>query len=224
MRLLVAEDDRDLRDVLLRGLTEAGYVVDAVDNGDAALEYLRTYEYAACICDWRMPLREGIDVVSDARRRGVRTPFLMLTARDAPSDRVLALDEGADDYLVKPFDYGELLARVRALIRRAEGSASPVLVAGSLSLDPATRETFCGSARVELTPREFAILELLLRRAPTVVARASIAVQAWPDEADAVGSNTIDVHIARLRSKIAHSDARIETVRGTGYRLVARTA
>src|ERR1700722_5526244 len=111
MRLLVAEDDGDLRDVLERGLTEAGYVVDAVEDGEAALDYLRTYEYAACICDWRMPLRAGIDVVTDARRRGIRTPFLMLTARDAPTDRVAALDEGADDYLVEPLRYGELLAR-----------------------------------------------------------------------------------------------------------------
>jgi len=222
MRLLVAEDDDDLRDVLERGLTEAGYVVDTVADGDAAFDYLRTYEYAACICDWRMPTREGIDVITEARRRGVKTPLLMLTARDAPADRVAALDEGADDYLVKPFDYGELLARIRALIRRADGGSSPVLRSGSLSLDPASRETYCGNVRVELTPREFAILELLLRKAPTVVHRTTIAIQAWPDESEAVGSNTIDVHIARLRSKIARSDACVETVRGAGYRIVAR--
>ena len=222
MRLLVAEDDDDLRDVLERGLIEAGYVVDVVADGAAAVEYLRAYEYAACICDWRMPIREGIDVIADARRRGIKTPFMMLTARDAPTDRVAALDQGADDYLVKPFDYAELLARIRALIRRADGSPSPVLRAGSLSLDPATHETYCGTTRVDLTPREFAILELLLRKAPTVVHRAAIAIQAWPDESEAVGSNTIDVHIARLRSKIARSDARIETVRGAGYRIIAR--
>lgn len=221
MRLLVAEDDSDLRDVLERGLAEAGYVVDGVADGQAALDYLRTYTYAACICDWRMPVREGIDVVGQVRRLGLKIPFLMLTARDAPTDRVAALDEGADDYLVKPFDYGELLARIRALIRRADGSPDPVLRSGSLSLDPATRETHCSGTRINLTPREFAILELLLRKAPAVVHRSAIAIQAWPDEAEAVGSNTIDVHVARLRSKITSSDARIETVRGMGYRLVA---
>ena len=224
MRLLVAEDDADLRDVLTRGLIEAGYVVDAVADGAQALDYLRVYDYAACICDWRMPVREGIDVVTESRRRGVKAPFLMLTARDAPADRVAALDEGADDYLVKPFDYGELLARIRALIRRADGTPTPVLRAGSLSLDPATQEAYCATTRIDVTRREFAILELLLRKTPAVVRRTEIAIQAWPDETDAVGSNTIDVHVARLRSKIARSDARIETVRGTGYRLVARRA
>lgn len=224
MRLLVAEDDDDLRDVLARGLTEAGYVVDVVSDGRAALDHLGAYEYAACICDWRMPRGEGIEVIAEARRRGVRTPFLMLTARDAPADRIAALDEGADDYLGKPFDYGELLARIRALIRRADGTTTPVLRAGSLSLDPATHETTSGGSTIDLTPREFAILELLMRKSPAVVRREAIAVQAWPYESDAVGSNTIDVHIARLRSKIASSDARVETVRGTGYRLVGRGA
>jgi DNA-binding response OmpR family regulator len=144
----------------------------------------------------------------------------MLTARDAPPDRVHALDEGADDYLVKPFDYPELLARLRALLRRPSGDRSPLLRCGLLTVDPATHQAFVAGERADLTPREFAIIELLVRRSPAVVLRRSIVLQAWPEEAGGVGSNTIDVHIARLRGKLARSDARIETLRGTGYRLV----
>jgi DNA-binding response OmpR family regulator len=145
----------------------------------------------------------------------------MLTAKDAPPDRVRALDEGADDYLVKPFDYGELLARLRALLRRPSGDRSPLLRCGSLTVDPATHQALVGGEPTDLTPREFAIIELLVRKSPAVVARRSIALHAWPEEAEAVGSNTIDVHITRLRAKLARSDARIETLRGTGYRLTA---
>jgi DNA-binding response OmpR family regulator len=221
MRLLLAEDDAKLRGVLERGLREEGYVVDAVANGDEALDYLRMYEYAVGVLDWRMPGTSGLDVIGSARRRGVQTPFLMLTAKDAPTERIRALDEGADDYLVKPFDYGELLARLRALLRRPSGDRSPVLRCGSLTVDPATRQAFVGGQPADLTPRELAIIELLVRKSPAVVARRSIALHAWPEESGAVGSNTIDVHIARLRAKIARSDARIETTRGTGYRLVA---
>lgn len=223
VRLLLIEDDRSLRDVLGRGLAEAGYVLDAVGSGEDALEYLRTYEYALCICDWRLPGISGLDVLVAARRRSLTLPFLMLTARDAPADRVEALDAGADDYLVKPFDYAELLARVRALLRRPGGDRAPVLRCGDLVLDPATREASGPDGTIALTAREFALLELLARRSPAVVSRRSIALHAWPEEIDAVGSNTIEVHVARLRGKLARSEARIETVRGTGYRLLART-
>jgi DNA-binding response OmpR family regulator len=221
MRVLVAEDDAGLKSVLERGLREAGYVVDAVANGTEAIEYLRAYEYSVGVLDWRMPGASGFEVITWARRRGIQTPFMMLTARDAPPDRIAALDEGADDYLIKPFDYGELLARLRALLRRPTGERSPLLRCGSLTVDPSTRQALVEGASVELTPREFAIVELLIRKSPAVVHRQSIALQAWPEEADAVGSNTIDVHIARLRAKLARSDARIETLRGSGYRLVA---
>lgn len=221
MRLLVAEDDAGLRNVLERGLREAGYVVDAVADGNEALEYLRAYEYGVGILDWRMPGASGLEVITWARQRRIPTPFLMLTARDAPPDRIRALDGGADDYLIKPFDYGELLARVRALLRRPTGERDPVLRCGSLSVDPAIRQALVAGEPADLTPREFAILELLIRKSPAVVQRRTIAIQAWPDEAEAVGSNTIDVHIARLRGKLARSDARIETLRGAGYRLVA---
>ena len=220
MRLLLAEDDPNLRGVLERGLREEGYVVDAVASGTEAIDYLRIYEYAVCVLDWRMPGASGLDVVTWARAGGIPIPFLMLTARDAPPDRVHALDEGADDYLVKPFDYPELLARLRALLRRPSGDRSPLLRCGLLTLDPATHQAFVAGERADLTPREFAIIELLARRSPAVVPRRSIVLQAWPEEASGVGSNTIDVHIARLRGKLARSDARIETLRGTGYRLV----
>ncbi|HVB05171.1 MAG TPA: response regulator transcription factor [Acidimicrobiales bacterium] len=221
MRILLAEDDARLREVLERGLREAGYVVDGVADGDAAREYLRAYEYSVGVLDWRMPGASGLEIITWARHRGIHTPFLMLTAKDAPPDRIRALDEGADDYLIKPFDYGELLARLRALLRRPSGERQPLLRCGSLTLDPATRVVLVDGAPAELTPREYAIIELLIRRSPAVVQRSTIALQAWPDEADAVGSNTIDVHIARLRAKLARGDTRIETQRGAGYRLVA---
>ena len=221
MRVLVAEDDDDLRDVLLRGLSEEGYVVDAVRNGEDALDHLAVYEYGVCILDWRLPGRSGVEVLRWVRSRGIQSPVLMLTARDAPADRVEALDAGADDYVVKPFDYSELLARLRALLRRPAGDRRPALACGSIVLDPATREVRVRDQLADLTPREYAILELLARKSPAVVQRRSIALNAWPEEADAVGSNTIDVHIARLRAKLARADAHIETVRGVGYRLVA---
>ena len=220
MRVLVAEDDAALRGVLDRGLRENGYVVDAVGDGDAALRYLRAYEYEVAILDWRMPEKSGIEVLGEARRLGVRTPILMLTARDAPSDRVCGLNSGADDYLVKPFDFAELLARLLALQRRPALRLDPQLECGDLRFDPATRELSRSGERIALTATECALIELLLRRAPSVITRRTIALQVWDEEADGVGSNTIDVHIARLRAKLEGSRARIETVRGSGYRLV----
>jgi two-component system copper resistance phosphate regulon response regulator CusR len=222
MRILVAEDDAALRSVLERGLRENGYVVDAVADGAAALRYLRAYEYDVAVLDWRMPERTGIEVVAEARSRGNRTPILMLTARDTPADRVAGLNEGADDYLVKPFDFAELVARLQALQRRPPLAVGPVLTCGTLSFDPATREAMDSGEPLALTAIESALVELLLRRRPKVLTRQSIAVQVWDNEADAVGSNTIDVHIGRLRSKLDGSSARIETVRGTGYRMIEK--
>jgi len=220
MRVLVAEDDPALRSVLERGLRENGYVVDAVADGTAALRHLRAYEYDVAVLDWRMPERTGIEVVAEARNRGDRTPILMLTARDAPSDRVTGLNGGADDYLVKPFDFNELVARVHALQRRPPLVAGSVLECADLRFDPATREVTASGAPVALTAIESSLVELLLRRSPSVLTRRLIATQVWNDEADAVGSNTIDVHVGRLRAKLGTSRARIETVRGTGYRMV----
>jgi DNA-binding response OmpR family regulator len=222
MRVLVAEDDSGLCDVLARGLREHDYVVDAVRNGEDAVKYLRSYSYELVVLDWRMPGMSGLDVVRWMRRHNQPAPVLMLTARDAYADRVTGLDQGADDYLVKPFDFDELLARMRALLRRPPAVQQPELAVGDLRFDPATREVRVGSHQPVLTATEFGILELLVRKSPAVVPRRSIAVNVWDDEADAMGSNTIDVHLARLRAKLAGGMVRIETVRGVGYRLVER--
>jgi DNA-binding response OmpR family regulator len=220
MRLLLAEDDQALRSVLERGLRENGYVVDAVERGDDALHLLGMYDYALAILDWRMPGRPGLEVIAEARRRGLPTPILMLTARDTLADRVAGLDTGADDYLVKPFEFTELLARLRALQRRPAACIEPNLAAGGLEYDPGTREATIGGRRLSLTPTERAILELLLRRRPAVVTRAAIAEHGWHDESEPLGSNTIEVHVARLRAKLAQAAVRVTTVRGVGYRLV----
>jgi DNA-binding response OmpR family regulator len=220
MRVLVAEDDPGLRSVLERGLREHGYVVDAVADGDEALSYLRSYTYEAAVLDWRMPTISGLDVVRAMRSRGDRTPVLMLTARDTTEDRVEGLNEGADDYLVKPFSFAELAARLSALQRRPPLTLDSVLKCGDLAFDPATRMATRGDLSLNLTAIETGLLELLLRRSPAPVNRQTIALQVWPDEVDAVGSNTIDVHMGRLRAKLAGSTATIETVRGFGYRLV----
>jgi len=220
MRVLVAEDDAGLRSVLERALRERGYIVDAVNDGERALSFLSTYDYEVAVLDWRMPKASGIDVVRRLRQQGSALPILMLTARDAAADRVRGLDQGADDYLVKPFDLEELLARIRALQRRSPALASTVLSVGDLEFDPATREVRIGADVVRLTGIETALLEVLARRSPAVVSRQSIAHQVWAEEADAVGSNTIDVHVARIRSKLVMAAVQIDTVRGVGYRMV----
>ncbi len=224
MRVLVAEDDEGLREVLVLGLTDAGYQVDAVERGDDAIDQLRWYEYDVAVIDWRMPGKEGIDVVAWARKHDRPTALLMLTARDTPADRIRGLDTGADDYLVKPFDFGELLARVRALQRRPRGVDAPVLKLGRLELDPLTREVRAGGRDLGLTGTEHRILELLMRRSPAVVDRKAIAAHAWQDETEPLGSNAIDVQLSRLRSKIVNAGIRIVTVRGAGYRAEAETS
>jgi DNA-binding response OmpR family regulator len=181
---------------------------------------IRMYDYAAVILDWRMPGLAGDDVVRQARDLGIGTPVLMLTARDALTDKVHGLDAGADDYLVKPVSFEELLARLRALLRRPRAIEGPVLQLAKVSLDPASRIATVDGHRVELRAREFAMLELLLRRTPAVVSREAIALHAWRDESEAAGSNTIDVHVARLRRKLAGGGVELLAVRGSGYRLV----
>jgi two-component system copper resistance phosphate regulon response regulator CusR len=219
MRLLVAEDDPGLRDVLVQGLEEAGYVVDAVERGDDAIDRLRFYDYDVAVIDWRMPGVPGIDVVAWARDNERPTALLMLTARDTAPDRIHGLETGADDYLVKPFDFGELIARIRALQRRPRQVEGPVIVRGALSLDPSRREASVAGRPLSLTATEYSILEVLMRRSPAVVARSTIAEQAWRDETEPLGSNAIDVHLSRLRAKLPDSGVRIVTVRGAGYRL-----
>ena len=219
MRILVAEDDPGLRDVLVQGLEDQGYQVDAVERGDDAIEQLRFHEYDVAVLDWRMPGAPGIDVVAWARRNQRPTALLMLTARDTPVDRIQGLDAGADDYLVKPFDFGELVARIRALQRRPRGVDAPVIVRGALALDPLRREVTVHGRPLSLTLTEYKILELLMRRSPTVVDRKAIAEHAWRDETEPMGSNAIDVQLSRLRAKLPSAGIRIVTVRGAGYRL-----
>ena len=219
MRVLVAEDDPGLRDVLVLGFEDQGYQVDAVERGDDAIDQLRWYEYDVAVIDWRMPGAEGIDVVAWARRNNRPTALLMLTARDAPPDRIRGLDTGADDYLVKPFDFGELLARIRALQRRPRGVDAPVITRGDLALDPLRHAVTVREEPLGLTATEYNILELLMRRAPAVVDRKAIAEHAWRNETEPMGSNAIDVQMSRLRAKIAGARAQIVTVRGAGYRL-----
>lgn len=219
MRILVAEDDDGLREVLVLGLEDAGYHVDAVERGDDAIDQLRWYEYDVAVIDWRMPGTDGVEVVRWARRHERPTGLLMLTARDTPPDRITGLDAGADDYLVKPFDFGELLARIRALQRRPRATTAPVVTVGRLTLDPVRREIAAGGEPVPLTATEFRILELLMRRFPGVVDRKAIAEHAWRDETDPLGSNAIDVQMSRLRAKLPDTGVRIVTIRGAGYRL-----
>ena len=219
MRVLVAEDDPGLREVIVLGLQDSGYQVDAVDRGDDAIDQLKWYDYDVAIIDWRMPGAEGIDVVAWARRKHRPTALLMLTARDAPADRIKGLDTGADDYLVKPFDFGELLARVRALQRRPRGVDGPILAKGRIRLDPVSRVVSAADQPLNLTTTEYLILELLMRRSPAVVDRKSIAEHAWADETEPLGSNAIDVQLSRLRAKVPDAGIRIVTVRGAGYRL-----
>ena len=211
--------------MLVRGLREQGYTVDLARDGETAGAFLRLREYAVAVIDWRMPRLSGLDLVCQLRAglRGSTSqamPVLMLTARDAPADRIAGLDHGADDYLVKPFDFGELLARLRALQRRSRPANLPRLKVGDLEFDPAARHAEISGRPTTLTSTELGILEALMRRSPGVVTRRAIAQQVWPEEADAFGSNTIDVHLARLRAKLAGARVRIETIRGVGYRIV----
>ncbi|MDQ2960691.1 MAG: response regulator transcription factor [Candidatus Dormibacteraeota bacterium] len=220
VRLLVAEDDDALRAVLVRGLTKHGYVVDAIARGDDALLLLASNQYAAAVVDWRMPGLPGTEVISRVRERGDATPVLMLTARDLSADRVEGLDAGADDYLVKPFDFAELLARLRALLRRPPLASAPVLRVGDLSLDPSSHEVRCRERPVSLTPLEYAILEVLLRRTPHVASRALMAEHAWSG-GESISMNALEAHVARLRAKLPGCRVRLAAVRGVGYRIVA---
>jgi two-component system copper resistance phosphate regulon response regulator CusR len=220
--MLLAEDDESLGEVLARSLRNRGYVVDLVADGATALCYTRCYEYSVAVLDWAMPGMSGIDVVHQLRRRGARVPVLLLSGKGAPQDRVVGLDAGADDYMVKPFDLGELLARLRALQRRPAEVLPPRLVVGDLECDPASREVRFGDTLPSLTTTELGILEMLMRCSPAVADRRQIAQHVWDNEFDPLGSNTIDVHLTRLRSKISGANARIETVRGIGYRIVPR--
>lgn len=221
MRILVAEDDRGLREVLVQGLEDAGYHVDAVDRGDDAIEQFKFYEYDVAILDWRMPGTPGIEVAAWARENRRPTAILMLTARDTPIDRIQGLDSGADDYMVKPFDFGELLARIRAVMRRRNPSAGPLLQVQDLTMDETTREVRRDGRAIELSAREFDLLRLLMMHPNQVLARDRILDQVWGYNffGDA---NNVEVYIRYLRQKLSDEPHKlIQTVRGVGYRIKA---
>ena len=216
MRVLVVEDDALLGDAIQAGLREMGHAVDWVRDGAAADVALRDDAYAAVVLDLGLPRRDGLEVLRAARARGQRVPVLILTARDTVADRIGGLDAGADDYLVKPFDLGELAARLRALVRRAAGSAAPRLSVAGVELDPAAHRVWHHGREVELSAREFALLHALMRHAGRVLSRAQIEEQLYP-WGEEVESNTVEVHVHHLRRKLA-ADL-IVTVRGVGYLL-----
>lgn len=224
MRILVAEDEPRLAALLEQSLAEVGWQVDVHPDGRSALAAAMSGSppYDVLLLDWMLPQLDGVTVCRRLRDVGVRTPVLMLTARGSVPDRIAGLDAGADDYLVKPFDLDELFARVRALHRRVtEDEAQPLRV-GGLVLDPAARRTSRDGVEIELSAREFDILELLMRRAGRVVTRFTILDEVWDGETD-LRSNVIDVHVAGLRAKIdkPFGTQTITTLRGSGYRLEA---
>jgi DNA-binding response OmpR family regulator len=216
MRLLIVEDDTKLVRALQRGLEREGYGVDIAVDGDEAVAMATAAAYDAIVLDLMLPGRDGFSVCESLREDGRSTPVLMLTARTGVKDRIRGLDAGADDYLVKPFDFGELLARLRALHRRGLAEAPAVVVIGELRVDPATRvATHCG-VEVELTAREFDVLEYLAGRPGRVVSRTELLEQVWDEDYDG-SPNITDVYVGYLRRKLGRE--LIRTVRGTGFRL-----
>ncbi len=223
MRILLVEDEPRAAQMLAKGLREEAYAVDVVDNGEAAAYQAAVTEYDAIILDVLLPLRDGLSVCREIRREGSLVPILMLTARDAVEARIEGLDSGADDYLTKPYDLGELLARLRALIRRGSRPITPaVLQAGAIQLNTQARRAFVGNRPLTLTTREYALLEYLLLHANEVVGRSTIAEHVWEAPFESM-SNAIDVCVRRLRRKIdaPGKPSVIETRRGEGYMLAA---
>ena len=224
MRVLVVEDERKIADFIRRGLTEHGYAVDVAYDGEEALDWPSVTDFDAIILDVMLPIRDGMEVCRTLRGQGVQTPILMLTARDAVEDRVEGLDSGADDYLVKPFAFAELLARLRALSRRQPAVLGSRLEVGDLVLDTSTREVSRAGSQLDLTAKEHAILEYMMRHPDQVLTRTMLAEHVWNYDFDSA-SNVIDVHIRNLRRKIddGFQTELLQTVRGVGYRLSART-
>jgi two-component system, OmpR family, response regulator len=220
MRALVVEDELKMAALLRRGLVEEGYAADVARTGEDAVVMASAAPYDAIVLDVMLGGLDGFAVCRQLRERGVWTPILMLTARDGVLDRVAGLDSGADDYLTKPFSFAELLARLRALTRRGVAERPTVLEVGSLRLDPATREVWRGGVQVELSAKEFALLETFMRRPGQVLSRLDLLDHAW-DYAYVNRSNVVDVYVRYLRDKIDRPFglSSIETVRGAGYRL-----
>ena len=222
MRILIVDDDRRLCAIIKRGLLEEGYAVDLAYDGEEGEYLAEVNPYDLIILDIMLPGKDGIQICNELRARRVNTPILMLTAKDAVEDRIRGLDTGADDYLVKPFAFSELLARIRALLRRDGISRSPELKVGDLTLDTITRHVRRGQRSIELTTKEYVVLEYLMRHPDAVVTRTMIEEHAWDYDFDSL-SNLVDVYVNRLRRKIDNKgeESLIQTVRGAGYRLRA---
>ncbi len=220
MRILVVEDEQKVADALHDGLEREGFEVVVERTGEGAFFRVTTETFDVVLLDLGLPLRSGIEILSAVRQRGLKTPVLVLTARDTVQDRVIGLDAGADDYLVKPFAFAELVARIRALARRGRGAEVPKLSLSDLTMDLVTRKVTRSARFVELTVREFELLEYLLRHYGQVVSREALAREVWEETARSTPlDNVIDVHIARLRRKVdTDSDLKlIHTVRGVGF-------
>jgi DNA-binding response OmpR family regulator len=219
MRVLLVEDDRKAARLVSKGLHEAGFLVDVAYSGEEGDEMAATSDYAAIVLDWLLPGKDGIVFCRELRARGVSTPILMLTARQGLDDRVTGLNGGADDYLTKPFAFAELVARLHALLRRSAITRPLVLTSGDLSLDPVSQVVTRAGMRVNVTPKEYAILELLMRHPGEVLTRATLGERLWRDDDDV--NNLVDVHVSHLRKKIDRPpmEPLIHTVWGRGYRL-----
>lgn len=222
MRVLVVEDAKDMNRLIVKTLTRAGYSVDGCYNGEEALDFLAGAEYDAILLDVMMPKMDGYALLEKLRSQGMDTPVLFLTARDAISDRVKGLDLGADDYLVKPFDFEELLARIRAMTRKKAGKRSNVFTLGDLQVDAQSHTVTRGGQEINLLPKELTILEYMIRNQGTVLSREQLENQIWNYERSG-SSNNIDVYISKLRKKIdGEGQSRLlHTIRGVGWVLRA---
>ena len=218
MRILVAEDERDLNEILCKKLRSEDYCVDGCFDGEEALDYLASVEYDAVILDIMMPKRSGLQVVEQLRRQGDHTPVLFLTARDSIDDRVTGLDAGADDYLVKPFAFDELLARLRVMTRKRGGERSNLFTIDDLTLDIRSKRVERGGGELKLSAKEYALLEYLIRNKGVVLSRIQIEENIWGFDYEG-SSNIVDVYIRYLRRKIDkdHPVKLIHTIRGSGY-------
>ncbi len=218
MKILVVEDEKKAAAYLRKGLAENGFAVDVAPGGEDGLHLALTGEHDLVILDVMLPGRDGWSVLSELRRSGKQTPVLFLTAKDAVQDRVKGLELGADDYLVKPFAFSELLARVRSILRRGPARKPETIRHADLEIDLVRHRALRGGSRLDLTPKEFALLALLARRAGEVLSRTRIAEEVWDMNFDG-GTNVVDVHVRRLRSKVDDPFDRklIHTVRGVGY-------
>ncbi len=221
MRVLVVEDDSNLNRIIVRGLTEEGYAVDTAENGLDGQHLAELNPYDVIVLDWMLPGKSGLEICTELRRQAIAIPVLMLTARNAVSDRVIGLDSGADDYLTKPFAFDELLARLRALLRRQSSGRTNLLQVADLTLDVATRQVQRVGQTIELTTKEFSLLEYFMRHPGIVLSKQVIEEHAWNNEFSS-DSNLIEVYIRRLRRKLddPFEHKLFETIKGAGYRLV----